>query len=188
MGVTCLPLTSKPKTSRKALTHINCSASINGGVAWDSTTLLGSDMSRSVNLACTEFQCYMQLTRAANLQIKFPQSARTKHGFPVIVNPVRHAEIVANIQASWTDVAIQGDPHECAPDAQGKRHAADYQCSNWVENDYGCGCAVDGRRKAEIRLETLEWTPTLLDHYWEHGIEGSGMEFLGKANFVWRYE
>ena len=157
MGVKCSPWTSKPKTSRKALTHIDCSASINGGVAWDSTTLLGLDMSRSVNLACTEFQCYMQLTRCAKLQIKFPPSTRTKHGLPVIVNPVRHAEIVANIQACWS--------HECAPDAEGKRHAADYQCSNWVENDYGCGCAVDGRRKAEIRLETLEWTPTLLDYY-----------------------
>lgn len=186
MGVTCLRLTSPPKTSRKVLTHSNYSASIIGGVDWGSTTSLGSDMSRSVELACTESQCYLQLTRCANLQVKFPQSARTKHGFPVIVNPVRHAEIVANIQASWTDVPMQGDPHECAPDAQGNRHAADYQCSNWTEDDYGC--AVDGRRKAQIGLETLEWTPTLLDHYWQHGIEGSGMEFLGKANFVWRYE
>lgn len=129
----------------------------------------------------------MQLTRRANMQIKFPQSVRTKHGFPVIVNPVRHAEIVANIKASWTDVRILEVPYECAPNAEGERHAADYQCTNWAEGEDGCGCAMGGRRKAQIELEILEWTPTLLDHYWERGIEGPGMEFLRK-NFVQHYE
>lgn len=104
------------------------------------------------------------------------------------MNPVRHAELAASIQASWTDIHIQGDRHECAPDAEGKRHAAEYRCSNRAKDDYGSGCAVDGRRKAQIELETLEWTPTLLDHYWEHGIEGSGMKFLKEASFVSRYE
>jgi hypothetical protein len=111
----------------------------------------------------------------------------TKDGFPVIANPVRHAEIVANVKGAWVDVPIRGDPWECAPDAEGRRHAPDHQCANWIENDYGEGCGVNGRRKAEIELETLEWTPTLLDYYWEHGIEGSGMPFLKKAKFVVPY-
>jgi hypothetical protein len=103
------------------------------------------------------------------------------------VNPVRHAEIVANAMSSWDNITIQGDPHECAPDAEGKRHAADYRCSNYGEDDYGEGCAVAGRRMAQVELETLEWTPTLLDHCWEHGIEGPGMQFLDKAKFVVSY-
>ena len=111
----------------------------------------------------------------------------TKHGFEVVVNPIRHADIVANAKASFDDVSIRGDAWECAPDPEGKRHAAAHQCANWVKDDYGEGCVVDGRRKAQIRLETLEWTPTLLDHYWEHGIEGPGMEFLATANFVRLY-
>lgn len=89
--------------------------------------------------------------------------------------------------SSWEDITPKGDPWACAPDAEGKRHAPDHRCANWDENDYGEGCEVGGRRKAQIRLETFEWTPTLLDHYWEHGIEGSGMEFLATANFVYRY-
>jgi hypothetical protein len=103
------------------------------------------------------------------------------------VNPVRHAEIVANAMSSWDNITIQGDPHECAPDAEGKRHAADYRCSNYGEDDYGEGWAVAGRRMAQVELETLEWTPTLLDHYWEHGIEGPGMQFLDKAKSVVSY-
>ena len=112
---------------------------------------------------------------------------RTKHGYHVIVNPVQHADIVANAKASFDDVLIRGDSWGCAPDSEGKRHAADHRCANWSENDCGEGCEVGVRRKAQIRLETLKWTPTLLDHYWEHGIEGPGMEFLATANFVWSY-
>jgi hypothetical protein len=105
----------------------------------------------------------------------------------VIVNPVRHTEIVANTMNLWDKITIKGDRWECAPDAEGKRHAPERRCANWIESDYGDGCAVDGRRKAQISLGTLEWTPTLLDYYWEHGIEGPGMQFLKGANFVMPY-
>jgi hypothetical protein len=39
----------------------------------------------------------------------------------------------------------------------------------------------------QVRLDTLAWTPTLLDHYWEHGIDGAGVAFLEKGKFVLQY-
>jgi hypothetical protein len=100
---------------------------------------------------------------------------------------VRHAEIVANTEGSWSEVNIKGDPSECEPNAEGIRHAADRECAHYDEYDYGGGCAINARRRAQIRLRTLEWTPTLLDHYWEHGIQGPGVQFLEKAEFVKSY-
>jgi hypothetical protein len=39
-----------------------------------------------------------------------------------------------------------------------------------------------------VRLNTLAWTPTLLDHYWERGIDDAGMVFLKDGKFVRRYK
>lgn len=106
----------------------------------------------------------------------------------MIAKPVSHAEIVASVRGSWDDLATYDNQDQCSPNAEGKCHPPEYECVNWVEGEYGCGCKVQGRRMAELTMESMEWTPTLLDHYWEHGIEGPGMEFLERSKFVWSYE
>jgi hypothetical protein len=89
--------------------------------------------------------------------------------------------------ASQVQPEIRGDPAECGPNVEGERHSGTYECANWDEEEHGGGCKVAGHRMEHVRLNTLAWTPTLLDHYWEHGIDGAGMAFLEKGKFVREY-
>lgn len=106
----------------------------------------------------------------------------------MIAKPVKHAETAANIRASWEQLEIKGDPSECEPDAYGRSHPPDYICAHWDEDEYGGGCTFQGRIMSQVSAETLEWSPTLLDHYWENGIKGAGIVFLENAKFVRSYE
>jgi hypothetical protein len=106
----------------------------------------------------------------------------------VVVKPVQHAEIVAAAVASQVQLEIRGDPGECGPNVRGERHSETYECANWDEEEHGGGCKVAGHRMEHVRLNTLAWTPTLLDHYWERGIDDAGMVFLKDGKFVRRYK
>lgn len=123
------------------------------------------------------------------LQIKFPASEKGKRGFPVIAKIVNHADDVANEYASFENLEIHGDPWACGPDATGVRHAPNFKCANAILDEVGnvIGCRVHRRRVAKKSLEAFEWTPTLLDHYWKHGIQGAGTEFLKNGNFLVSY-
>lgn len=130
----------------------------------------------------------------ASPQIKFPASEKSEYGFPVIANPVRHAEAAATARNYWGHrFKVTGDPRNCVPDVNGEWHNGKgpfYECENWTEADDGSGegCGFEARHLTEVYAETLEWTPTLLDHYWDQGIKEAGTRFLENGKFVVSYE
>jgi hypothetical protein len=79
---------------------------------------------------------------------------------------------------------------ECRIDIMGRSHEPNILCPNeaydeWVEDTY---CKAQYRRKLRLEKEENEWLPSMLEFYWQNGIESKGVEFLKAAGFIVSYE
>lgn len=79
------------------------------------------------------------------------------------------------------------------PDINGQRHLGHdgvvYEyCENEDEDWNQGGCAVHGQAILEYKIQACRWTSTMLDYFWENGVEEDGLKFLESGQFILRYE
>lgn len=82
------------------------------------------------------------------------------------------------------------DPWQCGVDVMGKSHAPLDTCPNTVYDSFECEhyCVAQELRKFTLQREMLEWLPTMIEFYWQNGIQSDQVEFLETGNFVRQYE
>lgn len=78
---------------------------------------------------------------------------------------------------------------ECGIDIMGRSHKPNIWCPNETHDEcLGTYCKVQYTRKLRQEKEKNEWLPSMLEFYWQNGIESKGVEFLKAAGFIVSYE
>ena len=118
----------------------------------------------------------------------FLSACRTGGVFHVVARKIDNSGRIASL-TRLLDESPDIEPSSCGIDASSTRHAKNIICENYYYySDFEEGCAVERNAKLRQQIDTLEWTPALLDYFWQHGIERDGLQFLGRAGFVWLYK
>ena len=122
-------------------------------------------------------------------QIKFYSARRNKYGFQVLWRPESQSEGIRETEKYIEDAdGWHTGPWGCGVDVEGKRHEDNIDCANAVYDDVsGLVCILKERRKLAHRLNTIKWTPTLLDFFWHNGVRREEFEFLETVGLIYSY-
>jgi hypothetical protein len=82
------------------------------------------------------------------------------------------------------------EPGECGMNIEGQHHDERSECANttWDETTDELYCKVKHLHDIELRRDGYEWLTPLIECYWQHGIDASGLDFLKAKGFVYDYE
>jgi hypothetical protein len=88
------------------------------------------------------------------------------------------------------ETAIQfSDYDACGVNHLGLSHSSDEHCANQIYNGYdGTYCPILRCRELRIERANLPFISSMLDYYWQRGIEKDGFGFLESSQFITRYE
>ncbi|KAM7186579.1 hypothetical protein V8F33_011719 [Rhypophila sp. PSN 637] len=78
------------------------------------------------------------------------------------------------------------DPYSCGLDVNGKSHEDLSSCGNtgYDQFDEQTYCTVDRYRRLAYLRDEYKWMHSLLECYWQHGVDGKGLAFLDKMCFI----
>jgi hypothetical protein len=90
------------------------------------------------------------------------------------------------IEKAWKEVT---DSHECPLDIMGNYHDEKNLCCNRGFDELGQWyCRMGHVRALERQREANLWLSSMLEFYWQNGIESKAIEFLRETGFVTSYE
>lgn len=49
-------------------------------------------------------------------------------------------------------------------------------------------CKANQLRKLDLKHNAYKWFPSMLEFYWQCGIDENGLEFLKSTGFIYSYE
>lgn len=81
------------------------------------------------------------------------------------------------------------EPYSCGLDVNGESHDDLSSCENtgYEQFDGQPYCRVDRCRRLGYYRDEYKWMPSLLECYWQHGVDAKGLAFLDKIGFVQSY-
>jgi hypothetical protein len=82
------------------------------------------------------------------------------------------------------------EPGECGIDIEGQHHDEGVECANTTMDGTmnELYCRVKHLHDLELQRDKYEWLTPLIEYYWQHGIDASGLAFLQAKGFVYHYE
>ena len=80
------------------------------------------------------------------------------------------------------------DPYSCGGDINGKSHEGLSSCDNIGGDDFEePDCLIDRLRGTGYLRDLYEWMPSLLECYWQHGVDAKALAVLDGMGFVQWY-
>lgn len=82
------------------------------------------------------------------------------------------------------------EPGECGIDIEGQHHDERMECANttWDGTINELYCKAKHLDELELHRDKYKWLTPLIEYYWQHGIDASGLAFLRARGFIYRYE
>jgi hypothetical protein len=98
-------------------------------------------------------------------------------------------DTVSRLSRAISDLERGLEPGECLVDINGQLHDEGEHCANSTYDDFNrLRCKAHDVRKLRRQREDVQWMPSILEYYWQHGVAGKGLEFLDQMDFVYLYK
>jgi hypothetical protein len=106
----------------------------------------------------------------------------------VCILDIHYTEEISQLDRA-VNLEVDGiEPLTCGIDVNGKSHEDCFYCPNATYDDLNrLYCKAEKTRELRQQRSNYTWLPSMLEYYWQNGIDEDGLAFLRSVGFVHLY-
>lgn len=122
------------------------------------------------------------------LKIRFDRFDETNNEIKVVTRPIDYDRLTKHLDKATDELLKEEITYgECGVDNIGRSDEEYEPRFNYTYDVLRPYCKVQLARDLEQQREENMWLPSMVEFYWQNGIESKAVEFLKKGRFITSY-